>query len=101
MGSDGNLYLKVGDKTELLVGSLDPGRLALVCDPVKFSNDPDVAFEEVTQGRSGGHTEDLAEAGVTPAPAYPSSEVRSGARFDVVDGDERWNSFSLKFDTRF
>ena len=46
---DGNLYLKVGDKTELLIGPLDPGVWHSYVIHVKFSNDPKVAFEEVTR----------------------------------------------------
>src|SRR5207342_2954598 len=39
--------------------------------------------------------------GDTPVDSGERSEVRSEDRFDVVDGDERWYSFSLKFDDGF
>ena len=47
--ADGNLYLKVGDKTDLLVGSLDLGVWHSYVIHVKFSEDPAVAFQEVTR----------------------------------------------------
>ena len=39
--------------------------------------------------------------GDTPVDSGERSEVRSEDPFDVVDGDERWYSFSLKFDDGF
>ena len=44
---DGNLYLRVGDETDLLIGSLDPGTWHSYVIHVKFSTDPDLAFQEV------------------------------------------------------
>lgn len=46
---DGNLYLRVADETDLLVGALDPGVWHTYVIHVKFSDDPDVAFQEVTR----------------------------------------------------
>jgi hypothetical protein len=39
--------------------------------------------------------------GETPVDSGERSEVRSEDRFDVIDGDERGYSFSLKFDNGF
>jgi len=46
---DGNLYLKVADDTELLVGPLDTGVWHSYVIHVKFSKDPAVAFQEVSR----------------------------------------------------
>ena len=46
---DGNLYLKVADDVELLVGPLDPGVWHSYVIHVKFSEDADEAFQEVTR----------------------------------------------------
>jgi hypothetical protein len=39
--------------------------------------------------------------GDTPVDSGERSEVRAEDRYDVSDGDERWYSFSLKFDKGF
>ena len=68
---DGNLYLKVGDKTDLLVGSLDPGVWHSYVIHVKFSEDPAVAFQEVTRdGQVVVPKTRLAQANLNTPRAY-------------------------------
>jgi hypothetical protein len=68
---DGNLYLKVGDETDLLVGPLDPGEWHSYVIHVKFSDDPAVAFQEVTRdGQVVVPKTLLAQANMNTARAY-------------------------------
>ncbi|MGQ0573030.1 MAG: polysaccharide lyase [Pseudonocardia sp.] len=59
---------------------------------------------EVADG-GGGHPTaaryELRDGDVPDVPGGERSEVRAGRSGDVVEGDERWYQFSLKFDEKF
>jgi hypothetical protein len=81
---DGNLYLKVGDKTELLIGPLDPGVWHSYVIHVKFSNDPKVAFEEVTEAGQHGHPSCLLQTRTVSGPGDLGHDGRLVRRCDRV-----------------
>ena len=85
-GEDGNLYLKVGDKTELLVGPLDPGVWHSYVIHVKFSNDPDVAFEEVTGTVRWSYRRPPRSGPTWTTPGLPQARTVSGPRDIGHDG---------------